>query len=56
MVLNHGSTMGTGLLTAPSGLYLNFFLPAAPFFLFCSAKKDSMCDSVLKKLDFYTVP
>ena len=34
--------LGTGLLTAPSRLYLKIFLPAAPFFLFCSAKKGSL--------------
>ena len=36
------------------------FLPAAPFFLFCSAKKGSLSDMLsamwCKRLDFYTVP
>ena len=39
MVLNHGSTMGTGLLTAPSGLYLNFFFACGAIFPFLLRKK-----------------
>ena len=32
--LNHGSAFG-------KWLFLDFFLPAAPFFIFCSVKKGS---------------
>ena len=31
----------------PGGCTLNLFLPAAPFFIFCSAKKGSLSDSVV---------
>ena len=39
MVLNHGNTMGTGLLTAPSRLYLNFFFACGAIFPFLLRKK-----------------
>ena len=38
--LNHGSAFG-------KWLFLDFFLPAAPFFIFCSAKKGSLSGSVV---------
>ena len=39
VVLNHGSTVGTGLLTAPSRLYLNFFFACGAIFPFLLRKK-----------------
>ena len=38
--LNHGNALG-------NGCSLIFFLPAAPFFIFCSAKKGSLSGSVV---------